>query len=282
MTVNSQGKAAPLATDHPQHWYWRARLIHLLEEFSLRPGSYPNGIDDELASDIKFPDPRSTRINRASLAVDRQALARGSYLVKYGQKEHLAEMLHKGLVRIAPASSYAAFEENDAIMDTELKFTFSLYNPSLKLIGEHITLPADATVNKRFLGTAHLDQTLREDYYLFCLSASYDPRLFDDFQANACMIIGSPHEFRARLMQRVAAKVDSAGWGFAPVTYVDPFSIPNSKLRAALRKHHRFAYQDEVRAAWLMRKGSGKDLDAKFVEIGSLSDIAQVICIEAN
>jgi hypothetical protein len=280
MTINLEGKASPLSLDHPRHWYWRVRLLHTLEEFSIRFGPYPNGFDDSFVTSIKLPRPDSFRVEKAASAIDSQLLARGEYLVKYGQKSHLFGMLDKGLVRIAPASSYAEFEKNDAISDTELKFTCQFYNSPLELISQHAAVPPTLAAGKFIHGTALLELTMREDYYLFCLSASYDPRLFDDFESDACMIIDSPIEFRDRLMRCVADKTQCKGWNFSAVTYVDPFSIPDPSLHPFLRKHHRYAYQDEVRAVWQMQKGCGHNLDPIFVELGSLRDIARVILID--
>lgn len=282
MTINTEGKAAPLSLKHPRHWYWRVRLLHILEEISIRFGPYPNGLDDTFATSIKLPRPDSLRVKKAASVVDRQSLVRGEYLVKYGQRAHILEMLDKGLVRIAPASSYAAVEYNDAILDTELKFTYNFYNSPPELISQHATVPPTLATRELIHGTTFLERTLREDYYLFCLSASYDPRLFDDFESDACMIIHSPMEFRDRLMRYVADKAKAKGWTFAAVNYVDPFSVPDPSLHPSLCKHHRYAYQDELRAAWQMHKGRGHNLDAIFVELGSLRDIARVVCIDTQ
>jgi hypothetical protein len=281
ITINVLGKAAPLSLNHPRHWYWRVRLLHVLEEFSVRFGPYPNGFDDEFVRDFRFPKPGSPRIRRAASEPSHRSLTRGKYLVKYGKKEHILDMLDHGLVRLAPASSYASAENNDAIFDTELKFTYSLCNPSPELVALHGALPSDLKADEPFHGTVFLEQTLREDYYLFCLSASYDPRLFDDFESDACLIIKAPTEFRDRLMRRAADQLQSKGWAFAPVTYVDPFSLPDTAHHPSLRKHHRYAYQDEVRAVWQMHKGCGMNLDACFVDLGSLRDISYVVCVDS-
>lgn len=282
LTINLEGKASPLPLTHPWHWYWRLRLLHIHEEMTIRFGEYPNGFDDSYVSTIKIPRPDSFRVMKAASAIDRQSVVRDEYLVKYGQKAHILEMLDKGTVRIAPASSYAAIEDNDAISDTELKFTYKFYNSPPELISPHAIVPPDLTAKEMLQGTAFLELTLREDYYLFCLSASYDPRLFDDFESDACLIIDSPIEFRDRLMRRVAEKTKSKGWAFSAVTYVDPFSIPDPGQNFSFRKHHRYAYQDELRAAWQMRQGYGHNLDALFVELGSLRDIARIVTIDTQ
>lgn len=280
MTINSEGKAAPLLLEHPRHWYWRVRLLHVLEEISIRFGPYPNGIDHSFAASIKLPRPDSFRVKKAVSLFNRQSLVRGEYLVKYGKKSHILEMLDKGLVRIAPASSYAAVENNDAISDTELKFTYNFYNSTQETVSKYVSVPSFLTTRELISSTAFLELTLREDYYLFCLSASYDPRLFDDFESDACMIIHSPIKFRDMLMHRVADEAQSKGWAFSAVSYVDPFSVPDPSLHPSLRKHHRYAYQDELRAAWQLHKGLGYNLEPVFVELGSLRDIADVVSID--
>lgn len=282
MTINGEGKAAPLSLKHPWHWYWRVRLLHALEEISIRFGSYPNGFSDAFVSSIKFPHPDSQRIRKASSLVDWQSLVRGQYLVKYGQKAHLLEMLDKGLIRVAPASSYAAVDYNDAISDTELNFTYNFYNPTPEFLSKYAKSLSSLATTGLLEGTARFDITLGEDYYLFCLSASYDPRMFDDFEYDACMIIQSPIKFRERLMRPVFEQVHAKGWAFSAVTYIDPFSNPDPDHNHALCKHHRYSYQDELRAAWQMQKGEGHDLGATFVEIGSLRDIAYVVSIDSQ
>lgn len=282
MTINEQGKTAPLPVSHPAHWYWRCRLIHIVEELCIRDEGYPRGLNDVFAKSIRLPRADSLRAINAFSAVNHQLLAKGEHLVKYGQKTYVLDMFNKGLFRISPASSYAASEYNDAIADTELKFTYNLYNSSPEVISRYAVVPSSLTTKDLLYGTAFLELTQHEDYYLFCLSTLYSPRLFDDFESDACLIIHSPVEFRNRLMRSVENQVKSKSWAFSEVTYLDPFSIPNPSHHPYLCKHHRYAYQNELRAAWQMHEGSSHKLDAVYVELGSLENIAQVVCINTE
>lgn len=71
MTINAQGKSAPLPAAHAAHGYWRVRFVHVLEEMVLRFGPFPNGIGIPQGSPCLFPDPRSKRAKAASRRVCR-------------------------------------------------------------------------------------------------------------------------------------------------------------------------------------------------------------------
>ena len=279
MTINHELKVVPLDVDHPRHSYWRARLLHIHEEYAIRAGAHPRGFDEELVRSIKLPRQNSSGVRRARSSLDLSSLPRGKYLVKYGQKQYLSDALSTGRIKISSASSYASYEKNDAIRDKELEFTFNLFEPRAGLLAKYARLPLNLDVDKCMKGTAFLKRSLRKDYYLYCLSASYDPRMFDDFDYDACLVIHDLEEFRNRLLHSVAEATHAKGWAFSPVTYVDPFSEPDPDLHHALRKHHRYAYQDEVRAAWQLPNESCNDLSPIFVELGSLKNIAELVLV---
>ena len=163
---------------------------------------------------------------------------------------------------------------NDAIRDTELEFSYHLHNPTADDVRPYLD---GADANPRLLdGSAIVTQTSKEDFYLFCLSATYDPRLFDDFDAEACLVITNPVAFRDMLLWTVHHALDAHGHAFSAVTYVDPLTETGKGVHLALRKNARFGYQDEVRAVWLAKHRTSP-LPVRFVTLGSLSDIARLI-----
>ena len=277
MTINDAGKASPLPTTHQWHVYWRMRFVHFLEECVLRFGSYPNGLGPQFIIGLKFPNPKSKKVRAAMSAVGREGLEDGKYLVKYGKREHLKQTLHNGIVRISPASSFADPSLNDAVRDTELEFSFLLYKPTHENLRPYLDQPpAEPFILD---GSAIITQTAKEDFHLFCLSASYDPRLFDDFDADACLLITKPIEFRDRLLWAIHRAVNARGHSFSTVTYVDPLTETGKDTHLALRKNARYTYQDEVRAVWLPKDRSAP-LAVQFVKVGNLEDVARLVVLE--
>ena len=94
-------------------------------------------------------------------------------------------------------------------------------------------------------------------------------------QCDAALIIGEPDEFLNRLD---AAMLESlGGWHthLGRVMYYDPLQINPREIMPVTCKHFRFAYQDEVRIAWLPPTPVPQ-LEPLEVVIGNLSDIAEL------
>ncbi len=276
MTINVNGKLSPLAVDHRLRVFWHGRFVDLLEEYVLRFGPYPRGFEALSLAEIGFPDPRSARTRAAMSAVAARRFEDGKYLVKYGKRVHLQNMLLTGTVRITPASVLADKSFNDAIRDTELTTSRWLHKPQLGHIYPDLEVPeARALVIN---GSVIIDRT-SEDCWIFCLSASYDACLFDDFDADACVIIHDPIAFRDRLLWEAHRTLNARGHVFGAVTYVDPITQSATDIPIAMQKDARYSYQDEVRGAWLGQRGT-TDLRVTYLKLGNLEDIAELICID--
>lgn len=187
MTINALGKACPLPADHRLHGFWRLRFVHVLEEFSLRFGHSPGGMDSDLALGVYFPNPHSKRLLAGRAAVAGRVFEDGRYLFKFGKRHHLESMLHGGELRIAPASSYSDASFNNAVRDNELDREFWIHDPTNEDLrpyshGRTARIPSK--------GSAIWVRS-SEDYWLYCLSATYDPAMYDDFDCNACLVISA-------------------------------------------------------------------------------------------
>jgi hypothetical protein len=277
MHINERGILAPVPVAHPMHGYWRGRFLHFLEECVVRYGPFPNGIDLGFLGG-KAPKPLTWKVIAALRAVDRSTLSDGQYLVKYGKQAHM-ETLKRGTVKISPASAFNDVTYNDAIRDNELEFTFWIDRPTEDLVRPHITGPLREPIPNG--AAAVITQTAREDYYIYSMSASFDPRAFDDFEEyDSCLLIRKPLVFRDRLLGRVFDAVSARGCTFAPITYIDPMTPGAGDHKdAASRKHFRYAYQDEIRGIWLAQDKS-KPLSAQLVDIGDLRDVAELIVLK--
>ena len=97
---------------------------------------------------------------------------KGDYLVKYGELRHLRPMFEKGILRIAPASSYNDPSLNQARKDSELEVSVFL-DPSetkIELVDEH-TLEPQRIIET--LGSITFTMDFPSDYYVSCLSINY-------------------------------------------------------------------------------------------------------------
>jgi len=77
------------------------------------------------------------------------------------------------------------------------------------------------------LGNIKVTSQLKTDYYVSCLTGQLDLRLFDDFDADSCIVVTDYREFAKRMF--AAAKRALPSWWhgiFRSVEYIDPFRPP--------------------------------------------------------
>jgi hypothetical protein len=223
--------------------YWIELWTHVLEEYGLRCQPLPvPDMREGSASKIGVPDPRLPLATKAAAAVKERNLQPGSYLVKYSKSCFLEPMLEYGRIRIAPASSYKDSSLNLAIRDNELEFSV---NPNPR----EITLHIFSGKGGKYKGpvkplTYSMTAKSKTDYYVYCLSTRLTPRLFLDFEADACIVIINPEEF-------------------------DPFTW----------KHFRYSYQGEFRLVWLPETPQ-TNIECVHLKIDSLKDLCFLISLE--
>ncbi len=234
--------------------YWITIWTHLLEEFNLRYGPYPSGFTNGFIKDVRIPSPSLDMARKACEVVKRLKLQPDKYLFKFSKYDWLEQIYKKGLIRISPASSYADSSLNSAIQDDELKRVIS-NTKGIKIVQESVS-----------------------DYFVYCMSSAFTPRLFLDFDADSCLIIKKPHEFISRVLQ--ALEKDCQGWnGVAKIVkYFDPHNVSFDQVDIYSFKHFRYSYQKEFRLIWLPTD-SVQNIDHQFIEIGSLENCCELICI---
>jgi hypothetical protein len=101
-------------------------------------------------------------------------------------------MFEQGQIRIAPASGYRDPSLNDAVRDDELSFE-NIARPGATLMvsksREGPSVPVGGIYDIR------VKSTLPTDYFVYCMAYSARPRLFGDFDADACVVVTDPKEF---------------------------------------------------------------------------------------
>jgi hypothetical protein len=185
-------------------------------------------------------------------------------LFRYGERRWLKEMVEFGRLRIKAAALYAEMESDPARQDNEI--TKESYMP-----GGHvtITLPGGKTV--RPIGDVKRSVT-GTDYFVYCVANDWDPELFADFNADACVIIRDPDAFAQRL-KAAANQLKDWYFHYNPVEYFDTHERrQHERIDNAMSKDFRFAYQRETRFIWA---GFGRTATGHIdLNLGSLADIA--------
>jgi hypothetical protein len=104
------------------------------------------------------------------------------------------------------------------------------------------------------------------------------PRLFVDFNADACVVIRDRLKFTQMLSQACSRHLPDATMHEGPALYVDPLFPPKGPVFVPAAKHFKYAYQDEHRFCWLPTAAIGK---AKYldVQIGSLKEFSDLIAL---
>jgi hypothetical protein len=114
------------------------------------------------------------------------------------------------------------------------------------------------------------------DYWLYCLTSSIEPRLFIDFDADACVIIRNRTRFEQ--MMRRASNQLAAEMQSRQVMYFDPMLPETGNIFVPFVKHFGYTYQKEFRFCWVPRIPV-ETLGCLDVTLGSLVEFAEFIGI---
>ncbi len=125
-------------------------------------------------------------------------------------------------------------------------------------------------------GRVRFRRELESNYYVYCLAERLSTRLLYDFEADACLIIRDPAAFLARFQTAVDEQIP--GWRYLAkeVEYFDPLQVQPNEVDVLTWKHFRYAYQQEMRLAWLPPKPV-RELAPLYVTLGNLEDVAELI-----
>ncbi len=243
-------------------------FTHILEELGARgTGLRPGLLDDVLL-------PRPTRPFGSHAAAAQAAWRDRLHLVKYGRAEHLRPAFQEGAVRIAPASSYNDPSLNPAMRDDELVVNLQP-NPHLGTLTvfDRYTLRPKGVLHPETLTVTRAAQT---NFYVYCVAAGVEARLFLDFDADSCLVITD----ELRFLERFASAVGEIlpGWSCVagPVGYYDPLRTGLEHLSAFFSKHLRYCCQKEYRVVWVPPTDL-QELDPLYVRLGDLSDCTELV-----
>jgi hypothetical protein len=196
-------------------------------------------------------------------------------LYKFGWREHLEPTLKEGLIKVFPSSCFEDPSVHPALRDDEASRQLVLDpgQTTMTFVGpggapQPLVASGPITVTTKF-----------ESYYLWCTTTGFSPRLFDDFEYNACLVFRDPKELTNRIF--AAADAQWSGWMGASklVRYYDPIRWRWNQFFPH-HKNFKCEYQREFRFLWEARSAKDAiDLKPRDLRLGSLEDIAVLLTI---
>lgn len=209
----------------------------------------------------------------------------GPVLFKFGKFEHLRKAMDHGLMRLSPGSRYGDPSLDPAHHDPDegkLILRPSPHSFPIILTNQREETILDSSAPRQHQVALVIGGDLQ--FYVWCCSATYEPRLFIDFSADACLIIHDRSELAKRINSGLLKHIPSLpGMVANSVRYYDPLKVSefakeafSSKLPFMFFKHWRYAYQSEYRFVWPVPPGETcpGQLD---IEFKPLSDICSLV-----
>ena len=245
------------------------RAAHVEIELELRQAT---STTIALASQEIF-SPEYPKIKQGIRAWGGRSLPTSPYFVKYGKLAELKALHDEGQIWIRPASGYSDPSLNLAIRDRELEAVVGLpVGTRLKRQsdnGEYQEVP--------IAGRIFATKKSETDFYIYCTAAKYDPRLFDDFESDACLLVHEPKDFGMKIVE--ACKQSYSDWLFAEkmVSYYDPLRFDRIE-DIPFSKHFRFWYQHEYRIV-LKPRDPVERLEPIKLSLGKVSDLCELIVL---
>lgn len=251
-------------------------FTHALEEMKLRHGPYPAGFSREVRPDLKPPPDYFGDLARKAVRAAATQPASGGALVKFGKRRHMEALFMRGELRVQPATFYSRPDLNRATQDDELRFSLSVAlsrDDIVRLVANPRSVPQHAPEQR-----IDIEFHARGNYWVYCVSTTVAPRLFLDFDADACVIIRDRAAFTKRLREAATGGLREASFASGRATYVDPLRPRDSRIFVPFAKHFRYTYQSEYRFAWVPR-APVDGMAHVDLELGSLRDIAELITL---
>ena len=288
------------AVDLTSEARWHRLFRHVVAEMFMR-GQPPvrHNFDPSVRTAILFPD--ENLCTRAAKAVSGHRMDQ-NLVVKSGRADHMRQLYDIGHVYMQPASYFdRPHEHNQAVYDQE---TVSHYKGAMvrkSERGAYLRAQSVYAAPETFLDPDHdfihvfdaPDVTQDEfihfglatdsDFWLYCMSDALMPRMFSDFNADACVVLDR-REFITRLRSAWNRVGPEAGkLGFGPVIYDDPLgAYANPGVQPGVTnyftKTFRYAYQREFRFTGLP-KSPDATLEPLNLDLGPLDDIGELIAL---
>lgn len=233
MTLTSDGKVGIVSPESsgPEIFAPEVeKITDVFEECRYRYGGDYHPPEDQIRRPGQVPIPSNISESASSSMQELDRILQTSptkaVLAKFGDSRYMRPMYESGKLRMTPASFYDA-EQNAARQDDERRIELNIYQGDRKVLRHW-------------------------DYWTFCMSrCTQDPkilfRLFQDFDADSCVLIRDEAWFFHHLHQLCRLLIPHTTTSLRPVQYIDPLLDNIDSTQIPTSKHLRFMYQHEVR-----------------------------------
>ena len=224
---------------------WSQKWTHVLEEMVLRHGPFPTGFTRDILHSEPFPNFASELAEKGAKALSALGLKKGEVFIKFGQRKYLEGLLPAGQLRIQPASFFSDPTHNGAVRDDELTRHMSVVlsrDEVVKVVVNPHEVPLNAPDQR-----VNVQISFPTNYWLYCVTSSIEPRLFVDFNADACVIIRDRSAFAQMLREATEKALPGSAMQNGPAAYIDPLLPQSARIFVPMVKHFGYSYQEEHR-----------------------------------
>lgn len=270
--VTADGKIVPRPDED---LFLLQKFTHLIEEWNSR-GGLPVSVAKSAAAQVRKyfenGEPVGTRF------FEKLQKPSAPFLVRYSKKEFLEPLLKRGLLRICPASYYSDPTHIESVRDSET--AREIFFPTFR---ERLRGETSISVQGYQIPLRDSDLSIpveMQDYFLLSSCSQIYHRLPTDFDATAAIVIRDPKLFSQRVISAFLAAYPEWQPIMGNVTYYDPYNDYNKLARRQqfqMLKHFRYSYQREHRIAFLPRTLPPVPLKPEFINIGPMTDYAEIV-----
>ena len=140
-------------------------------------------------------------------------------------------------------------------------------SPESNYFRKHVLRPDQQTSNVKIVmeaGASLIGQTNSPNYYIYCITSSYDEEVMTEFDCDRCIEIFEPDKFFKAVSKVIRHKgvfdgVHTISYGNKTTDHLNPHST-----HPALLKEDKYSNQAEVRAIWSPKK---EPKDSLFVNV---------------
>lgn len=266
--INDSGKLSIGRINDKRQLFWMHHWIQICAEAELRT-IFANQISNVYLTEKTHTFLKKLDINK--LIAIRKKSSGNNYLYKFGKETFLKQLIEKGEILLRPASFYSDSSLNSAIKDDELNRLFRLNSKY-----QSINLQINFSTETHFLYNSFYKKKLSSDYYIYCLADSFEPRLFNDFDADTCLIIKDPINFISRMRKSLPTNIFQ--FYHKKINYFDPLLDDPFETSLIFSKNFAYSYQNEYRIAFIPFD-KNKTLDPTIIKIGDISYISEIVKI---
>jgi len=248
---------------------WQELFVHVEAEYSRRGFSLADAIK---TANIAAAWPQMKRGEAVMAAYSGPP----GQLFRFSKLKFLKPLYERGELTIFPATTYSDASLLPSQHDNELARTVLADGTKARI--EH-TDRAGVRHELKAISSIKYQMASRTNYYVWFTTTVYDARLYDDFDADACLIIHDAEIFIDRLFRSVSVALPRWVGAEKLVRYFDPLRTFREVL-ASFEKDFDYAYQREFRFVWDPPAPDIKrDLPPLSVTLGPLNDVCSIIAL---